>query len=33
MPEILQYVLIGLAVAALLGVVLEEITHINNEWL
>ena len=30
MPEILQYVLIGLAVAALLGVVLEEITHINK---
>lgn len=30
MPEILQYVLIGLAVAALLGVVLEEITHVNK---
>ena len=30
MPEILQYVLIGFAVAALLGVVLEEITHVNK---
>ncbi|MCJ0974364.1 sodium:proton antiporter NhaD [Pseudomonas sp. PS1] len=30
MPEVLQYVLIGLAVAALLGVVLEEITHVNK---
>lgn len=30
MSEMLQYVLIGLAVAALLGVVLEEITHVNK---
>lgn len=30
MPELLTYVLIALAVAALLGVVLEEITHVNK---
>jgi len=30
MPELLMYVLIALAVAALLGVVLEEITHVNK---
>ena len=30
MPGVLQYLLIGLAVAALLGVVLEEITHVNK---
>lgn len=30
MPEILQYVLIALAVAALLGVILEEKTHVNK---
>lgn len=30
MPEILQFVLIALAVAALLGVVLEEKTHVNK---
>jgi len=30
MPEILPFVLIALAVAALLGVVLEEITHVNK---
>jgi Na+/H+ antiporter NhaD/arsenite permease-like protein len=30
MSELLQYVLIGLAVAALLGVVLEEVTHVNK---
>jgi Na+/H+ antiporter NhaD/arsenite permease-like protein len=30
MPEFLTYVLIALAVAALLGVVLEEITHVNK---
>ncbi|AHL74987.1 sodium:proton antiporter [Stutzerimonas stutzeri] len=30
MPVVLQYLLIGLAVAALLGVVLEEITHVNK---
>ena len=30
MPELLTYVLIALAVAALLGVVLEEVTHVNK---
>ncbi len=30
MPELLTYLLIALAVAALLGVVLEEITHVNK---
>lgn len=30
MPELLTYVLIALAVAALLGVVLEEISHVNK---
>ncbi|WP_313483120.1 sodium:proton antiporter NhaD [Stutzerimonas kunmingensis] len=30
MPDLLTYVLIALAVAALLGVVLEEITHVNK---
>jgi Na+/H+ antiporter NhaD/arsenite permease-like protein len=30
MPELLTYVLLALAVAALLGVVLEEITHVNK---
>ncbi|WP_313089109.1 sodium:proton antiporter NhaD [Pseudomonas sp.] len=30
MPEILPYLLVGIAVAALLGVVLEEISHVNK---
>ena len=30
MPELLTYVLIALAVAALLGVVLEDVTHVNK---
>jgi Na+/H+ antiporter NhaD/arsenite permease-like protein len=30
MPELLTYVLIALAMAALLGVVLEEVTHVNK---
>ncbi len=30
MPEILPYLLVGIAVAALLGIVLEEISHVNK---